>query len=783
MRTINFENIRGDIRDLWVAAGDIRYYMPSPDREREQLNIARLVAIKNMRAIRIDGFMKSALGKNTYINIEMEFRPEFVPKSWTMISEPYKPYPRNVSPGETIVDAFDGRGRALLILGEPGSGKTVTLLKLTSILLDRAEKTPDSPLPLFLDLSTWPAHQPPFRDWLLEELNEIYQIPKRIGQKWIDSEQICLLLDGLDDVHDVDGRNACVTALNEFRQHHAVDIAVTCRALEYGALSDQLNVSDAVMMKDLEDHQVTEYLDRIAELNSEIRLLLESDFKLRKIARRPLFLATLAYAHEDVDRPTLLRMNSIEDRHTYLMATFVRHRLECSKWKADYSRGQALCWLGWLAEQMKRHGKKIFITDYMQPSWLSSPSQITSYSVLTRTLISLISFSGIAWSITPLLFSLANGISLGFMDSHRLKKNIKIEKFKEGRNETRSNMLRVGAIVVATTSALVTMALLALTPISLTLLKLSGVISTEDIDISNMAETANFVLGFMIGQALSGCFMGILVGVIYSLPLVGIFGRTNPGLRRQLDVEAIESLGWSWPGSARGMISGFLAGLVSAIVGYLPWCIVWFYYVNEGLIFQPLLRDYFNLSVVTGAGTWMMIGILIGGLVGGIRGTVYIPSDKTHGSLITTLKLNANLGGLIVGCLGGFLAGLGFGFSITTTGWLMLSTLFGPSYGAIYALALGVPSAMLFTLFLVPILAPTAWLIYGGSNLIKAKVVRWLLRRKKTIPLHLEEFLDHMCDIALLNRIGGGYGFTHDYLRDYLASQLRTEPSLWHPEN
>ena len=50
------------------------------------------------------------------------------------------PYP--LPPDQSILDTFDDTGKALLILGVPGAGKTTTLLELARQLLDRAAGQP-----------------------------------------------------------------------------------------------------------------------------------------------------------------------------------------------------------------------------------------------------------------------------------------------------------------------------------------------------------------------------------------------------------------------------------------------------------------------------------------------------------------------------------------------------------------------------------------------------------------------------------------------------------------
>ncbi len=47
------------------------------------------------------------------------------------------------------------KGRTLLILGEPGSGKTITLLRLAQQLIERTEENISKPIPVVFNLSSW----------------------------------------------------------------------------------------------------------------------------------------------------------------------------------------------------------------------------------------------------------------------------------------------------------------------------------------------------------------------------------------------------------------------------------------------------------------------------------------------------------------------------------------------------------------------------------------------------------------------------------------------------
>ncbi len=760
-----------DITHSNIAGRDIKQWIHNivfPDRDERRMRRARRDALRNIRVVRIDGFLSGALGQGTCIELDMEYRSDLVQRSWSKLRGPREG--DRSRPDKHLAGVFEESGRALLILGEPGSGKTVTLLSLLRTLLIDAESEPERPLPLFLDLSTWAVSRPPFREWLVAELNELYQISRKNSLPWIEGEEVCLLLDGLDDIQDAASRAACVAAINEFRRHYAVQIAVSCRTEDYRILDQRFTFPEAIVLQPLRDGQIDEYLARFGE---EVSGTLQADPELKELARRPLFLSALVRTDQHLDKDHLFELTSLADRRRYILQCFAEGRIDTQPWDRDYTPDQAKAWLTWLADQMQRHGKKIFVSDQMQPSWLPDSLYLTRYALYSRVSIALIAGLGTLWSITPIFFWLSAGLALGLLDASKLKQNLQGDAEKKSilKRSRLGNMLRVGGTTLASTGCLLSLVLTLLAPLTAWLLFKMGLVTLADVELSDPWQTAGFGCGFLFGQSFVGFVVGVIAGALYSLPLMATLGRANPNRRPQSEVEVVESLSWSSASSVRGMIMGLPVGLVLALLALLPIGLIVYYLVDAGILFQETLQEYSRRFMIINFGVYISISALIGGLIGGVRGRTSVLGAGDFDSPSVISKVNANLGGLVVGSLGGILAGFGFGVTQAALSWITLSQYLEPRFATVYSLIVGAASGLFYATVFMMTLAPVAWLIYGGANLLKAKILRYLLHRSGTIPQGFEQYLDHMAEIALLRRVGCGYAFIHDQFRDVFSAR------------
>jgi hypothetical protein len=136
--------------------------------------------------------------------------------------------------GRTTGDVLSEYG-SLLVLGVPGSGKTVALLELARDLLQLAEADSSRPVPVIFNLSSWAARKDSLAEWMTAELTLKYQIPRPRASAWLSANAIFPLLDGLDEVA-AESRAACVDAINAWLLEAMSCVVVCCRFKEYNEL-------------------------------------------------------------------------------------------------------------------------------------------------------------------------------------------------------------------------------------------------------------------------------------------------------------------------------------------------------------------------------------------------------------------------------------------------------------------------------------------------------------------------------------------------------------------
>jgi DNA-binding SARP family transcriptional activator len=118
--------------------------------------------------------------------------------------------------------------RQMVVLGEPGAGKSVLALLLTLALLDNAR--PSDPVPVLLTASSWDPRTEHVHSWLARRLTEEYPALGGEATRLVSEGRVALILDGLDEMPEA-LHAAAIDALDPLTG----DLVVTCRTTEYEA--------------------------------------------------------------------------------------------------------------------------------------------------------------------------------------------------------------------------------------------------------------------------------------------------------------------------------------------------------------------------------------------------------------------------------------------------------------------------------------------------------------------------------------------------------------------
>jgi hypothetical protein len=313
------------------------------------------------------------------LNVLKEKQPGQVTRSWDAYVKVSHEQPTPVDPDLRIAQVFDDEVIAgkLLILGAPGSGKTITLLELCQELIARAENDVAAPIPVLCNLSSWRHADRPLAVWIVDHLKDKYGVRKDHGRAWLDERALVPLLDGLDEVAP-EHQEACVHAINRFQHDYCPrHIVVCCRLAEYENYQVKLHLNGAIRLLPLADGQIHSYL-----AHAESTVLWDAvsgDEETMALARSPLLLRMMTVAYEETSADDWQRLTSASERQAHLFDVYIERVLNDSATSEHFSKTHTVRWLTWLARAMKSQGQTELLIEQMQPAWLESAAQRLLY--------------------------------------------------------------------------------------------------------------------------------------------------------------------------------------------------------------------------------------------------------------------------------------------------------------------------------------------------------------------------------------------------------------------
>lgn len=168
-----------------------------------------------------------------------------------------------------LVDYFlSATSGCLLILGAPGTGKTVTALKIvTDLAMRRREQESGrlQPVPVVFHLPSWPRGEG-FEDWLSDSLSDRFGLDRRLASALVTNGFIMPVLDALDEVQgEVEG-DRLEGMLSSISQFAAVTVGVklivTCRTTGRSAQDARrrLRKFDVVTLQPVALIQIEQYI-------------------------------------------------------------------------------------------------------------------------------------------------------------------------------------------------------------------------------------------------------------------------------------------------------------------------------------------------------------------------------------------------------------------------------------------------------------------------------------------------------------------------------------------
>ncbi|KOP26575.1 hypothetical protein AMR41_09545 [Hapalosiphon sp. MRB220] len=368
---------------------------------RHQANSEALTPAKHSRIrqallkqvnLEVESRINSSLHNQVYIVLDVEQNPEQIELPWSSEIK-VGDQPKIRLDNTDIINVFDQEvvaGR-LLILGQPGSGKTTMLLKLAEELLKRAKDNSTHPVPVLFSLSSWKNDNQNIKDWLFDQLKDKYGLRKDIGKQWINNQEIITLLDGLDELV-AERQEKCVLKINEFLHpsNWTNPLVVCSRIQEYQRYQTLLQLNNSLELYPFSPRQVYQYLQNTGHL--QLWESISHDADLSQLAKTPLLLNIIVLSAQEISIQTWQQFKSSNERLNYLFDAYIRRMFKRPYKDKQPKPENSQRWLSWMAHQLIEESATEFLIEKMQPDWLKNRGQKIIYNLIVWGVIGALIF-------------------------------------------------------------------------------------------------------------------------------------------------------------------------------------------------------------------------------------------------------------------------------------------------------------------------------------------------------------------------------------------------------
>ena len=414
--------IGGSADGAVIVTGDRNVVITGADAEaiREFLEIRPRSEQILLKAVKdeVESRLQQSLHNAVSINLGIENQPRQVQYPWSsdikIGLKPSEPIPDDWD----ILQVFDEMQGKLLILGNPGAGKTTIILELARGLISRAEYDATLPIPVLFNLSNLKDNQQSIYDWLIVELKSrpFCHVSEKISQKLFQEKRLIPLLDGLDELRP-EFQEPCVEAINHFisNEYSSQYLVVCSRREEYTNYVAQLQLYGAIYLQDLNDEQVRAYLLQTKRV--DLWEALQKNKTLLDLLHTPFWLSILVLSEHELKIDNWLTLKSTEELlkwllNFYIRRMFARHLNNNPYNKQEPTYEESKPWLIWIAQQLSQDFQTEFLIESLQPYHLHDQDLQKKYQLGIKFGISL----GIG-ALFGIFIALLDNLSAGIVAS------------------------------------------------------------------------------------------------------------------------------------------------------------------------------------------------------------------------------------------------------------------------------------------------------------------------------------------------------------------------------
>jgi len=369
------------------AHGPLPEIEPQAVRPQSRTSTINPVLLRKQRerlVLQLENLYAERFNAVDQIGVSFELTFDFAPEKIFRVGDQFLTstrLPASSAPAlgvATLLDRVGGRlSDGILILGSAGSGKTSSIFEIGQYLIREVRNHEDRSLPVYLHLSTWASRRGPMRDWVVDQLHQLYQVPVPLGRHWIASGALLLLLDGLDEISDPIARSACakeINTYNRFGSQVPAPTIVACRTEEYDVLGVALNLGEAAVVRPLDPDIVLQQLTLSGPSARTLVARLIENPDLRNLLRSPL-LVTMLFSLTSSEHPTATE--TTYEQSLDLIGGYLHRQLELERRRTiarrnAYPSDLTHRWLSNLARNLGRSQQTVFLPDRIPHAWLPS---------------------------------------------------------------------------------------------------------------------------------------------------------------------------------------------------------------------------------------------------------------------------------------------------------------------------------------------------------------------------------------------------------------------------